>query len=44
MVSQVSIYTANGKTKSTFYPFSGVTEELKTFLKDISAAAVKVIF
>ncbi|KAM7502621.1 hypothetical protein LguiB_001525 [Lonicera macranthoides] len=34
---QVTIYTTDGKTKSTFYPFSGVTEELKTFLKDISA-------
>jgi predicted dehydrogenase len=35
---QVTLYGAGGANKSTFYPFSGVTEELKTFLKDISLA------
>ncbi|KAL7113354.1 hypothetical protein ACP275_04G056300 [Erythranthe tilingii] len=37
----VVLFTADGQTKSWFYPFSGVTEELKTFLSDISLAALK---
>ncbi|XP_012092787.1 uncharacterized protein YMR315W isoform X2 [Jatropha curcas] len=37
----VSFYGADGICKSTFYPFSGVTEELKTFIHDISQANLK---
>lgn len=38
----VSIFMAEGqKDKSFFYPFCGVTEELKTFLSDISQATLK---
>ncbi|KAH7560491.1 hypothetical protein JRO89_XS10G0030500 [Xanthoceras sorbifolium] len=34
----VSLYSADGQSKSFFYPFSGVTEELKAFIHDISEA------
>ncbi|CAA0805757.1 Calcium-dependent lipid-binding (CaLB domain) plant phosphoribosyltransferase family protein [Striga hermonthica] len=34
-------FTADGQSKSWFYPFSGVTEELKAFLSDISPATIK---
>lgn len=34
----VTQYSADGHSKSMFYPFSGVTEELKAFIHDISAA------
>ncbi|MFS7916069.1 putative glucose-fructose oxidoreductase [Helianthus anomalus] len=37
----VTLFTANKETKSTFYPFSGVTEELKAFLSDISRASLQ---
>ncbi|XP_031400665.1 uncharacterized protein LOC116210762 isoform X2 [Punica granatum] len=37
----VSFYGADGQCKSTFYPFSGVTEELKAFLHDVSTVTVK---
>ncbi|KAH6756836.1 Rossmann-fold superfamily protein [Perilla frutescens var. hirtella] len=37
----VVLYMADGQNKSWFYPFSGVTEELKTFLSDISLANLK---
>ncbi|KAL1539598.1 hypothetical protein AAHA92_24060 [Salvia divinorum] len=37
----VLLYTADEQVKSWFYPFSGVTEELKTFLSDISLANLK---
>ncbi|GFP94789.1 probable serine/threonine-protein phosphatase 2a regulatory subunit b'' subunit ton2 [Phtheirospermum japonicum] len=37
----VILFTANGQSKSWFYPFSGVTDELKTFLSDISLASLK---
>ncbi|KAL0459276.1 UNVERIFIED_CONTAM: hypothetical protein Slati_0554800 [Sesamum latifolium] len=37
----VVLFTADGQNKSWFYPFSGVTEELKTFLSDISQANLK---
>lgn len=40
---QVSIYSAEGQCKNSFYPFSGVTEELKTFIGDISQATLKVV-
>lgn len=33
---------ADGQSKSFFYPFSGVTDELKTFLSDVSTANLKV--
>lgn len=39
----ISLYTAAGETKSSFYPFSGVTEELKTFLSDISQATLQKV-
>nr|AFK42402.1 unknown [Lotus japonicus] len=32
----VSSYGAVGQCKSSFFPFSGVTEELKAFLNDVS--------
>ncbi|TXG73191.1 hypothetical protein EZV62_001770 [Acer yangbiense] len=34
----ISLYSADGQSKSSFYPFSGVTEELKAFIYDISEA------
>ncbi|KAL2470483.1 NAD(P)-binding Rossmann-fold superfamily protein [Abeliophyllum distichum] len=37
----VTLFTAGGQSNSWFYPFSGVTEELKTFLSDISRATLK---
>ncbi|XP_050221925.1 uncharacterized protein LOC126672067 [Mercurialis annua] len=37
----VLLYGADGQSKSSFYPFSGVTEELKTFIHDISQAKLK---
>ncbi|XP_021894116.1 uncharacterized protein YMR315W isoform X2 [Carica papaya] len=38
---QAFLYGVNEQTKSFFYPFSGVTEELKTFIHDISQASLK---
>ncbi|KAK2993085.1 hypothetical protein RJ640_029791 [Escallonia rubra] len=37
----VSLYGADGQSRTSFYPFSGVTEELKAFLHDISQATYK---
>ncbi|KAG8370895.1 hypothetical protein BUALT_Bualt13G0031000 [Buddleja alternifolia] len=37
----VTLFNADGQTKSSNYPFSGVTEELKTFFNDVSRAALK---
>lgn len=37
----VSLYSADGQCKSSFYPFSGVTEELKAFIHDISQASLQ---
>ncbi|WCJ36962.1 NAD(P)-binding Rossmann-fold superfamily protein [Euphorbia peplus] len=37
----VSLYGADGQSKTSFYPFSGVTEELKSFIHDISQANLK---
>ncbi|XP_044506394.1 uncharacterized protein YMR315W-like isoform X1 [Mangifera indica] len=34
----VLYYTADGQSQSFFYPFSGVTDELKTFIHDIQEA------
>lgn len=41
--NQVSVYGTDVQTKSSFYPFSGVDEELKTWLYDISDAPHKVL-
>lgn len=43
LVLQVLFYTADGHCQRTFYPFSGVNEELKTFVHDISQAAKKEV-
>ncbi|KZV56445.1 hypothetical protein F511_08343 [Dorcoceras hygrometricum] len=37
----VMLFTGDGGNKSWFYPFSGVTDELKTFLADTSLATMK---
>lgn len=37
----VTLFNSNKETKSSFYPFSGVTEELKAFLSDISMATLQ---
>ncbi|XP_075508793.1 dehydrogenase FPY6 [Primulina tabacum] len=37
----VTLFTGDGGNKSWFYPFSGVTDELKTFLADASLATLK---
>lgn len=42
MLQQVSLYTTDGQSKVSFYPFSGLTEELKTFIHDMSQATLKV--
>ncbi|KAK6937078.1 hypothetical protein RJ641_034108 [Dillenia turbinata] len=36
-----SVYGPDGQCKSSFYPFSGVTQELKCFIHDFSQAALK---
>lgn len=43
MLPQVSLYTTDGQSKISFYPFGGVTEELKTFIHDMSQATLKVV-
>lgn len=42
LLSQIHLHMADGQSKSFFYPFSGVTDELKTFLSDVSTANLKV--
>ncbi|RDX95601.1 hypothetical protein CR513_21848 [Mucuna pruriens] len=37
----VSLYGAGGQSKSSFFPFSGVTEELKAFINDVSENTLK---
>ncbi|GAU21922.1 hypothetical protein TSUD_110620, partial [Trifolium subterraneum] len=37
----VTSYDANGQSKSSFFPFSGVTEELKAFFNDVSENTLK---
>ncbi|XP_011090402.1 uncharacterized protein YMR315W isoform X2 [Sesamum indicum] len=37
----VSLFTADGQTKNSYYPFRGVTEELKTFFNVVSLATEK---
>lgn len=41
--SQVLFFSADGQRKSSFYPFSGVDAELKTFIHDVSQATRKVV-
>ncbi|KAM7274293.1 hypothetical protein ACFE04_028957 [Oxalis oulophora] len=41
MESMVTVFGADGQSKSNFYSFSGVTEELKAFIHDISQATLK---
>lgn len=41
-MQQVTLFMADGQTKDSFFPISGVTEELKAFLEDVSKANVKV--
>ncbi|KAJ8759607.1 hypothetical protein K2173_008788 [Erythroxylum novogranatense] len=36
-----SIYGVDGQRKSSFHPFSGVTDELKTFLHDVSQSTLE---
>ncbi|KAJ7947515.1 NAD-dependent dihydrogenase, Gfo/Idh/MocA family [Quillaja saponaria] len=38
---QVSFYGIDGQSKSSFFPFSGVTDELKAFINDVSQATLK---
>lgn len=40
---QVSLANANGQNRCSFYPFSGVTEELKTYIHAISTEAMSRI-
>ncbi|CAM8949670.1 unnamed protein product [Rhodiola kirilowii] len=40
----VSLYSSDGQCKSYFYPFSGVTEELKAFIHDISSFKADISF
>ncbi|KAK7272022.1 hypothetical protein RJT34_28360 [Clitoria ternatea] len=37
----VSLYGADGQSKTSFFPFSGVTEELKAFINDVSESTLK---
>ncbi|XP_048325178.2 dehydrogenase FPY6 isoform X2 [Ziziphus jujuba] len=37
----ILVYGADGQSKSSFYPFSGVTDEFKSFIHDISQASLK---
>ncbi|KAH1207660.1 hypothetical protein GmHk_15G042701 [Glycine max] len=37
----VSFYGTDGQNKSSFFPFSGVTEELKAFINDVSENTLK---
>ncbi|XP_040865767.1 uncharacterized protein [Glycine max] len=38
----VSFYGTDGQNKSSFFPFSGVTEELKAFINDVSENTLKI--
>ncbi|XP_027342582.1 uncharacterized protein LOC113855231 isoform X2 [Abrus precatorius] len=37
----VTLYGVDGQSKSSFFPFSGVLEELKTFINDVSENSLK---
>ncbi|KAL9322942.1 hypothetical protein ACSQ67_010995 [Phaseolus vulgaris] len=37
----VSLYGADGQNQSSFFPFGGVTEELKAFINDVSENTLK---
>ncbi|GAB4832095.1 hypothetical protein Ancab_006115 [Ancistrocladus abbreviatus] len=39
----VSKYSSNGQCTTSFYPFSGVTDELKAFIHDISEISLKKV-
>lgn len=43
LLFQATLYDADGRSKSTFYSFSGVTEELKAFINDVSNMTLKVL-
>jgi len=36
------LYGADGQNQSSFFPFGGVTEELKAFINDVSENTLKV--
>ncbi|KAF7805378.1 YMR315W isoform A [Senna tora] len=38
----VTFYGADGQSKSSFFPFSGVTEEFKAFINDVSQSTLEV--
>lgn len=40
---QVLFYGSDGQSKSSFHQFSGVDEEFKAFINDISQANLRVI-
>lgn len=40
---KVLFYGSDGQSKSSFYQFSGVDEEFKAFINDISQANLRVI-
>lgn len=40
--SQVCFYSSDGKSKNSFFPFSGVLDEFKTFIHNVSQASIKV--
>ncbi|GKA48662.1 NAD(P)-binding Rossmann-fold superfamily protein, partial [Tanacetum coccineum] len=40
----VTLINANKETKSTFYPYTGVIKELKTFFEDVFQNVVKVVY
>ncbi|XP_028780049.1 uncharacterized protein YMR315W isoform X2 [Neltuma alba] len=37
----ITFYGADGQSKSSFFPFSGVTEEFKAFINDVSQSTLK---
>ncbi|KAB1227702.1 hypothetical protein CJ030_MR1G005709 [Morella rubra] len=38
---QVCFYSSDGKSKNSFFPFSGVLDEFKTFIHNVSQASIK---
>lgn len=44
VILQVTLFDANKVTKSTFYPYTGVIEELKTFFEDVFQTVIKVVY
>nr|GEZ28661.1 NAD(P)-binding Rossmann-fold superfamily protein [Tanacetum cinerariifolium] len=39
----VTLFSAKGETTSTFYPFSGVTDEVKAFLSDVLKSTLQMV-